>query len=142
MSKIIPTPTRGSNLPLYSLGAACLFLAAAVVLTVTGHMQDNPALIGVTVTTIPSLLAASYAEKNSRDIHNGVVTQRAKEGAKQAITEAQVVTRDGPLASTHMASMQATVQALTDILKVLHPEIQQAIDSPAKKTTTPRKKAT
>lgn len=100
------------NLPLYSLVAAVVFVVTGAGLAVFApeNNQNAAMLIALLVSTLPSLVAALFAERSSRDIRNGVMTEKAREGASQAIQEHGVVTRDGPAAT-------ASIQALTELLK-------------------------
>lgn len=121
-----PQATNTSGVPLrkrmpyVALGtAACLFLTA-VGLSLAG--KDTTTLVPYLASAIPGLLAAGFAEKNQRDLHNGVITTKSKEGAKQALNELGVVTRNEPL-------VEQSLQALTDILAALHPEAVAKIDA-------------
>lgn len=111
-----PGPT--TNLPFYSLIAAVLFVALAVLALVFVPRDDTRMaqlvlVIGLIVTTVPSLIASAFAERTSRDVRNGVLVDQVKTGTKQALVEHNVVTRDGPYVA-------ATTQALLDILQDRH----------------------
>lgn len=92
--------------------AVVLFLivvAAVVTLAVTGSLDDQSTplvvnLIGMVVLAIPTLIAAAFAERASRDIRNGTLKNKAKEGAKEAIEEKGVLTTP-PLASTSLTGV-------------------------------------
>lgn len=113
-----PTPRPSTNLPLLSLGAAVLFVALAVLALVFVPKDDQRLtqvvlLVGLVVSTVPSLIASAYSERTSKDMRNGVMIQQVKVGTKQALTEHNVVTRDGPYVA-------ATTQALLEILQARH----------------------
>lgn len=113
------TPTnRATNLPVLSLGAAVLFVALAVLALVFVPKDDQRLtqvvlLVGLVVSTVPSLIASAYSERTSKDMRNGVMVDQVKTGARQALVEHNVVTRDGPYVA-------ATTQALLDILQTRH----------------------
>lgn len=77
----VQTDNRQGNLPLYSLTAVILFVAFGVTGAVVAD-NDNvlQLMIGLIITTVPSLIAAAFAERASRDIRNGVVKDKVKEG--------------------------------------------------------------
>jgi len=104
------------NTPLVSLGSAILLVVVFVVLVETGHAGQNGdnLLIGLLVTTIPSLIAAAYAERTSRDVRNGVLTQKAKEGTHQALQESGV--QDVVDATQKGDTVIATLTALSQLL--------------------------
>lgn len=111
------TPVR-VNLPLASLVTAVTLVAIAVValILVKPGAETTPVLIsivGLIVSTVPSLIAAAYSERTSRDIRNGVVEAKMKTAARQALEEHQVLTRDGPFVG-------ASTQALLDLLAQRH----------------------
>lgn len=83
-----PRPTV--NVPIYSLLALVVVVAAGVVLYATGSDGRAALFIGALVTTLPSLIASLSAERNARDIRNGTLTEKAREGAHAALREAGV----------------------------------------------------
>lgn len=48
-------------------------------------------IIGLVISTVPALVAAAYAERASRDIRNGTVTQKAREGTTRALRDTGMV---------------------------------------------------
>jgi uncharacterized membrane protein len=88
---------KPKNIPIIASIMAAVFLIAAVVMVMFTN-EDRATtpqfvtLIGLVVTTIPSLIAAAFAERSSRDIRNGVVTDKAKDGALKALEESGVTT--------------------------------------------------
>lgn len=83
---------NGSKIPLYALAATVVFIAAAVLLILFSppDNENTGLFIALIVTTVPSLVAAFASERASRDIRNGLVEHKAKEGAKQALQETGV----------------------------------------------------
>ena len=74
-------------MPIYAFGSLLLFVGAVLTLDLTGHGSDSPTFIALVVATIPSIVAALFAERSSRDIRNGVVQEKARHGAAKAIEE-------------------------------------------------------
>lgn len=104
-----------SNVPLYTVVTTAILLVAAVLLVVfvPQDKQGYSLLLGLLVTTIPSVVSSLYAERASRDIRNGVVVDKVKEGTKQAIAESQVVTRTGPVVSAELRALSRLLEANT-----------------------------
>lgn len=104
-----------SNVPLYTVITTAILLVAAVLLVVfvPQDKQGYSLLLGLLVTTIPSVVSSLYAERASRDIRNGVVVEKVKEGTKQAISESQVVTRTGPVVSAELRALSRLLEANT-----------------------------
>ncbi len=123
-------PNVPKNAPLFAMGTALLLTVAGVVVVVTGNggKNDGSLLVGLVVTTIPSLLAAGYAERTSRDVRNGTVQEKARQGTRQAIEDAGVVTRDGPAVSAAIAAQSASTAALTALLQRVAPELTHNTD--------------
>jgi ribose 1,5-bisphosphokinase PhnN len=79
------------NAPHYSLAAGVLLVVVGIVAAVLTDSRDTlNALLVLIVTTVPSLLAAGYAERASRDIRNGTVTEKARQGTHKALEESGV----------------------------------------------------
>lgn len=80
------------NAPHYTLGAGVLLVVVALFAAMATDDRDTlRTLLGLIVTTVPSLLAAGYAERASRDIRNGTVTEKARQGTVAAMEEVGVV---------------------------------------------------
>jgi len=135
----------GANFPRTALVAALSLTALVVglvgVLAVTDSLTETAtplvvSLISLVAGTVPGLVAATYAERASRDIRNGTVVAKAKEGAvqalqdpaaltqvrhqvregaTQALEEAQVVTRTGPVVTAEVAALAELVRLTRDI---------------------------
>lgn len=110
--------SNGSNTPparfYASAVVAVVLIAGAVALAALSNPDAHPAtgtVLGVILAAIPGAVAAVFAERAARDIRNGVIVQKVKEGASQAIVEHGVMTRTGPVAS-------AQLEALTKLLQV------------------------
>lgn len=109
-------PTATTNKPVYSFLTVVVFAASLVALYLTGHADDGGVFIALVVSTLPSLVAAIASERTARDIRNGVVQDKARQGAHEAISEAEVLTRPGPVVQAHLEAQTAQLAALTTIL--------------------------
>lgn len=79
------------NTPHYALGAGVVLVVSGIVAALVADDKATLAtLLGLVVTTVPSLLAAGYAERASRDIRNGTVTEKARQGTTKALEETGV----------------------------------------------------
>jgi hypothetical protein len=113
-----------SNYRISALGAIVAMLATlgAVIVGVTVAGTDSfnaPILAGflaIVGSTVPSVLALIKVESVSNDIRNGVVVDKAREGAEQAIENKQVVTRNGPAVLAEIDALKALVQSNNEIL--------------------------
>lgn len=85
----VGTPNNKNNLPYVAAGTLVILIGYAVLLAVTGHMSDE-LVGGLIITTIPSVTAAGFAERAARDIRNGVVQDKAKQGTHEALIESGV----------------------------------------------------
>lgn len=106
----------GGNVPLYATICAVAFVACAVLLVLFADPHSSQSImivLGLIVTTLPSLVASIFAERASRDIRNGVLEEKAKSGAAQAIQEQQVLVRTGPVVSTELAALSRLLEANT-----------------------------
>lgn len=90
MAKTPPT----QNLPVWSLGSAVILVAMAIVGLGIIDLDENSSpiflmIVGLIVTTVPSLISAAYSERISRDIRNGTVTEKVKDALdEKGVTEA------------------------------------------------------
>lgn len=107
------------NAPLYALVASVVFVAAAVALVIFADPENSNTmmLIGLLVSTIPSLVAAVFSERTARDIRNGVMVEKVREGAAQAIDEKQVIVRNGPVVSTELRALAQLLEQNTRVTK-------------------------
>ncbi len=116
MSENVSREVRAQNRPIYSLVAAIILVALVIVaLIVVPHERNDQLLIvvGLIVSTVPSLLAAGFAERTARDVRNGVVQQKAREGAQQALDDSGVT--DVVNATQRGASTVAAIAALSQL---------------------------
>lgn len=105
-------------MPLYTITAAILFVALAVlaaIFTPERNQSMTIILIGMVVTTVPSLIASAYAERTSRDVRNGVVEHKAKRGAIQALQETGVT--DVVDANKRGEATELAMKAIAQLLK-------------------------
>jgi hypothetical protein len=103
-----------TNLPIFTLTAAVAFVFLAIMgfIFIPEHnVIAQETLVGLIVTTVPSLIAAAFSERTGRDVRNGVVEQKAKDGATKALRETGVT--DVVEASGRGASSAAAIEALT-----------------------------
>lgn len=102
------------NVPLYSMVTTGILVVAAVLLVIFGDpdKQGFMILLGLIVTTVPSVVSAIYSERASRDIRNGVVVDKVREGASQAIEDAQVITRTGPVVTTELSALSTLLERI------------------------------
>lgn len=117
-----------SSTPFYAMICIVVMIVAAVVLLLFSNPATAPSLtivIGLIVTSIPSLVAAFHAERASRDIRNGVVVEKVKQGATQAIEESQVLTRTGPVATASLTALTRLLETNT-AATLLNTQLQQA----------------
>ena len=117
---------HGTKIPLYALIATIAFVISAVLLVIFAPPENQGAitLIGLFVSTLPSLVAAFASERASRDIRNGVVEYKAKTGALQALDETGVT-------SAVQEGQTTTATALTALTKIL--ENQSVSNAPLTK---------
>ena len=106
-----------TRIPLYSLAALVVFVIAATLLLLFGDPENSSinTFIGLVVATLPALVASFAAERASRDIRNGVVTEKAREGAEQALDN-KGVTEVVELSQRGQSSVIA-MQALSRLLE-------------------------
>lgn len=99
-SKDIPPRT---NVPVIALASAVLLLIVVIlVLSLTPSERTGTpvfvTVVGLVVSTVPSLIAAAFAERVSKDVRNGTLVQKTKQATHEALQEAGVVTHDAPTA--------------------------------------------
>lgn len=105
---------HAGNTPLYSLTAAVAFMGFAVVMVIFTDPDDKEyvtLLIGLIVTSIPSLIASAFSERASRDIRNGVVQNKVEEALEN--TGVAKVARD--IERTTPASLDALSMLLSNL---------------------------
>lgn len=86
--------TMASNAPHVAIGATVVLVVVGVAAALIADDRASlTALLALVVTTVPALVAAAYAERASRDIRNGTVTQKAREGTTKALEDTGVAQR-------------------------------------------------
>lgn len=103
------------RIPLFSLIATVVFVLAAVVLLLFAEPGRETLFFAILASTLPTLVAAFSAERTNRDVRNGVITDKARQGAEQAldnkgVTEVVELTHRGQ-------SSTLAIQALTRLLE-------------------------
>lgn len=107
------------NFPWTTVAVFAILIAAVVVLSVTGASR-NELVLSSLLALIPGTLAAGYAERTNRDVRNGVVQEKAKQGAKEALNETgvtDVVNNSADQAKAYSETLNAHTAALTALLK-------------------------
>lgn len=84
------------SLPAVSLIVAFLFVVSVLgaVILVDFNAHTTPiiiSIVGLVISTVPSMISSAYSERASKDIRNGVVTEKAKVGALEALDETGVI---------------------------------------------------
>jgi hypothetical protein len=116
------------NIPLYSLTATVLLVGMALVALLfvdTSNITLLIPFVGLIVSTVPSLIAAAYSEKTSRDIHNGVLSKQVSEGttvafAHQALKDPaalQAIQELAALVKTNTDTTETNTAALNNTVK-------------------------
>ena len=84
--------------PIYSLGALTLFLTFATILILTDHADTGSglAILTVLIANTPGMIAAIFSERASRDIRNGVVMDKARQGSVEALADTGLVEQSHP----------------------------------------------
>jgi hypothetical protein len=105
--------------PIYATAVTVVCIVAAVVLVLFADPENQGTItvIGLIVSTLPSLIASFFAERTSRDVRNGVLVDKVAEGTAQAIKSEGVVVRDGPVVSAELRALSALLQQNTRITK-------------------------
>lgn len=107
------------NTPHYAIAATVFLIGVGVIAaTLTNNDASLSLLIGLIVTTVPSLIAAGFAERASRDIRNGTVTEKAREGAEQALNDTGVVQAVEEGKQTTPAALTALIMLLQERLEM------------------------
>jgi hypothetical protein len=119
---------NGPSYRISILGAvvAIIAMAAAVIVGVafsSGMNSDTTpilaGLLAIVGSTVPSILSLVKVNQVSNDIRNGVVTEKAREGAEQAIDNKNVITRNGPVVMAEVEALRALVATNNRILEHL-----------------------
>lgn len=119
--------TAYSNTPRIALITAALLIGGAAVALALA--RDTESLAIIVASTVPSLLAAAFAERASRDIRNGTVTEKARQGATTALKETGVVQAVEDGKQTTPAALTALIMLLSDRLE-LDAEERDALRNP------------
>lgn len=78
------------GVPWSTLALLAILIGALVGLSFAPDTTPVHDILPILSGALPGLLAAAYAERTSRNLHNGVVEEKAKEGAMQALQETGV----------------------------------------------------
>lgn len=120
-------PRRTTNIPpvVIIVGlVSVLFLGGGILVALTyGNGLDDRTtplaltLMGLIASTVTSLVGALYSARTSADLRNGTVVAKVKEGTHEALREAEVVTRHGPVATESTRAMTEQTAALAELLR-------------------------
>lgn len=104
-------------MPLWSLGSAVVLVAMCLGFLSFAHLDEASTpiaitVIGLVVTTVPTLIGAAFAERASRDIRNGTVTTKVKDALEETGVTAAVENANSTTPQT-MNALNANTQALT-----------------------------
>jgi hypothetical protein len=117
---------KPNSFRLSAFGGVCVLVgivgAVLIALTITKEFTSDStplvsALIAIVSSAIPGVLSLYKTEQVQNDIRNGVVTEKAREGAKQALIDHNVVTRDGPTVAATLESLQVLLQSNQNLLE-------------------------
>lgn len=120
------------NFPWATVAVLGILVTALVVLSLVSN-TNSATLIPVLAGLIPGILAAGYAERTNRDVRNGVVQQKAKEGATEALTETGV--------TAVVANAAAQTQGYVDTLNAHTAALSQLLSAHESANLTPKEGA-
>lgn len=102
--------------PFYTLATTLIFLAAAVVLALTdaANAGGGAVLLAFLISTMPSLVAAGFSERVSRDVRNGTIVEKARQGTVQALAETGVTDAIEQGRQTTPAALEALTALLAE----------------------------
>jgi hypothetical protein len=101
------------------ISTVVLIVAGIVGATIVNDDRSFELLVGLIITTVPSLGAMAFAERASRDIRNGTVTEKARQGTRKALDETGVT----QAVTEGQSTTPAALNALTALLERLNPEM-------------------
>ena len=105
MRRLVQSP---SSTPLVSLGTLGLLLGTGLVLVLTGKADKGSGLtlLAIVLGNLPGAIAAIYAERTSRDVRNGVVVDKSRQGAVAALADTQLVPEDNEAVQSARAEIE------------------------------------
>lgn len=117
-----------NKVPWATVVVVCVVVIAVTVLVVTNHA--NSGVITVLVGLLPPLaVGAGFAERNSRDIRNGTITDKVIEGTTKVLNDTGVTQVAQQAQSATQLSMDALSQILNNQVAV-HPHLAQPVKEP------------
>lgn len=119
----IPASLRKANTPKFSIIAAILLIVLAITAITVGTITktDVTPIMGFIALAIPALLSSAFAERNSNDLRNGVVADKAQQGALAALHSTGMVDTSIQMAEsllTNKTAMPMAMQALSRLLEL------------------------
>lgn len=110
-----------TSVSIVALISTVLLIGFVVMGVVFANPATNNILIiiaGLVVSSVPQILGGIFSERASKDIRNGVLTKKVKEGAKQALHETGVlevveISQRGEASLTAMRALQRLLELNT-----------------------------
>lgn len=78
------------------------------------HNTDLAIFFGLLTSSVPGLVSSFFAERTSNDVRNGVVIDKSKQGATQAIEESGLVSHVQTQSDAQNAATAALITLLQD----------------------------
>lgn len=128
MSNITPPRKPVTHTPVYALASLVVFVAALTLLYLLDKADGAGLLVAVAVGNIPTLVAAIASETAARDIRNGTVAEKARQGAVAAIEESGVMLRNGPVANAQLAALNATLTELHTLTSRTESKVDRVVE--------------
>lgn len=90
---------KHSTSPWISITTLTIILAFALILILSDHADQGTGLTMATLllVNLPSALSAIFSERASRDIRNGTVIEKARQGAVEALADTEMVKETHPV---------------------------------------------
>lgn len=110
------SPYKAGNTPLWTIGSAVVLVAVGILGLAFVELDEKTtpvyvSLVAIIGSTVPTLIGAAFSERASRDIRNGVVTNKVKD----AMEEVGVI----DVVKQAQETTPATLQALTNSTEAL-----------------------
>lgn len=106
------------NFPWTTVAVLGILVTGLVITSVVSN-ANTAELIPILAGLIPGILAAGYSERTNKDVRNGVVQDKAKEGTKQALAETgvtDVVASSASQSQAYMEALKTQTEALSALL--------------------------
>lgn len=99
--------------PLFTMGAGVVLatVAAVVVATGNGNRGNGAMLVAFILTTLPALF---FSERTAKDVRNGVIVEKSRQGAHMALEETGVTEAVAEGKETTPAALRALTALLAE----------------------------